>query len=159
RPACDRARAPARRRGRSRDGGEAARAGLRGRGGTGAGRGPRLDPKDALGTWRRFEDAIWADARGEHASAAQALSALVREQPGTVAMRQALAAALRAAGRPAGAARALAELETLAPSDALAWHERSIALDGAGESAEAIGSERRAIALDPALPEPHNHLG
>jgi len=121
--------------------------------------GPRVDPKDALVSWRRFEDAIWADARGEHERAAAALGELVRGEPGNAAFRQALAAALRAAGRPAEAAAALGPLETIAPSDPMAWHERSIALDAAGDIEEAMRSERRAIALDPSLPEPHNHLG
>jgi choline-sulfatase len=126
---------------------------------TAAPAGPRLDPKDALATWLLFEDAIWADARGEHAAAAQALAELVRREPASVALRQALAAALRGAGRPGEAARALASLETLAPSDPIAWHERSIALDAAGSVEDAVRSERRSIALDPSRPEPHNHLG
>jgi choline-sulfatase len=121
--------------------------------------GPRLDPKDALESWRLFEDAIWADARGDHAAAAGALRPLVRRQPDNPAFRQALAAALRAGGRPAEAAEAMSSLETIAPSDPVAWHERAIALDAAGQAAEATRSERRAIALDPSLPEPHNHLG
>ena len=121
--------------------------------------GPRMDPKDAIGLWRRFEDAIWKDARGEHAAAAAALSDLVRGQPDNAAFRQALAAALRAAGRPAEAAEALRSLEAIAPGDPIAWHERAIALDAAGRTEDAIRAERRAIALDPSLPEPHNHLG
>jgi arylsulfatase A-like enzyme/Flp pilus assembly protein TadD len=121
--------------------------------------GPRLDPKDALPSWRLFEEAIWADARGDHAAAVEGLRPLVRREPGNPAFRQALAAALRAAGRPAEAAAALGALDTIAPSDPVAWHERSIALDAAGQMEEAMRSERRAIALDPALPEPHNHLG
>ena len=121
--------------------------------------GPRLDPKDALETWRLFEDAIWADARGEHAAATEALRPLVRRQPDNPALRQALASALRAGGRPAEAAQVMGSLETIAPSDPVAWHERSIALDAAGQLEEAMRSERRAIALDPSLPEPHNHLG
>ena len=121
--------------------------------------GPRLDPKDALATWRLFEDAIWADARGEHAAAAEALRPLVRREPDNPALRQALAAALRGAGRPAEAAQVMGSLETIAPSDPMAWHERAIALDAAGQLEEAMRSERRAIALDPSLPEPHNHLG
>ena len=121
--------------------------------------GPRLDPKDALGSWRLFEEAIWSDARGEHASAAQALRGLVRREPGNPAFRQALATALRAQGRAPEAAEALGPLETIAPSDPVAWHERAIALDAAGSAEEATRSERRAIALDLSLPEPHNHLG
>jgi Flp pilus assembly protein TadD len=121
--------------------------------------GPRLDPKDALESWRLYEDAIWADARGEHAAAAKALHSLVQREPANPAFRQALAAALRAADRPAEAAEALRTLETIAPSDPVAWHERAIALDAAGQLEEAMRSERRAIALDPSLPEPHNHLG
>jgi arylsulfatase A-like enzyme/Flp pilus assembly protein TadD len=121
--------------------------------------GPRMDPKDALASWRLYEEAIWADARGEHAAAAAALRELVRREPGSPAFRQSLAAALRAAGRAREAAEALAPLETIAPSDPVAWHERAIALDVAGNVDEAIRSERRAIALDPSLPEPHNHLG
>ena len=120
---------------------------------------PRTDPKDALPSWRRFEDAIWADARGEHASAAQALRELVRREPASAAFRQALAAALRADGRSAEAAAAFGSLESIAPSDPIAWHERAIALDAAGSGEEAMRSERRAIALDATLPEPHNHLG
>lgn len=122
-------------------------------------RGPRRDPKDALGSWRLFEDALWADARGEHAHAAAALRDLVRREPGNPAFVQALAAALRASGQAAEAARALGGLETIAPSDPVAWHERALALDAAGDLEEAMRSERRAIALDPSLPEPHNHLG
>ncbi len=121
--------------------------------------GPRLDPKDALGSWRLFEEAIWSDARGDHAAAAQALRGLLRREPGNPAFRQALATALRAEGRAAEAAQALGPLETIAPSDPVAWHERAIALDAAGSAEEAMRSERRAIALDPSLPEPHNHLG
>ena len=121
--------------------------------------GPRRDPKDALESWRLFEDAIWADARGEHAAAAKALHSLVEREPANPAFRQALAAAFRSEGRPAEAAEALRTLETIAPSDPVAWHERAIALDAAGQLDEAMRSERRAIALDPSLPEPHNHLG
>ena len=121
--------------------------------------GPRLDPKDALPSWRLFEEAIWADARGDHAAAVDGLRPLVRREPGNPAFRQALAAALRGAGRPAEAAEAMGALDTIAPSDPVAWHERAIALDAAGQMDEAMRSERRAIALDSALPEPHNHLG
>jgi choline-sulfatase len=121
--------------------------------------GPRLDPKDALPAWRLFEEAVWADARGEHARAAQALRDLVRREPGNPAFVQALAAALRASGQAAQAAEALGGLEAIAPSDPVAWHERALALDAAGDLEEAMRSERRAIALDPSLPEPHNHLG
>jgi choline-sulfatase len=121
--------------------------------------GPRRDPKDALGEWRLFEDAVWADARGDHAGAAETLRALLRGEPGNAAFVQALAAALRGAGRAAEGAEVLRGLETLAPSDPLAWHERAIALDAAGDLEESARSERRAIALDPTLPEPHNHLG
>ena len=120
---------------------------------------PRIDPKDALPAWRLFEDAIWTDARGAHEAAAQALSKLVQGEPANLAFRQALAAALRSGGKPVEAARVLGGLETLAPSDPLAWHERAIALDAAGQAAEAIRAERRALVLDAALPEAHNHLG
>jgi choline-sulfatase len=121
--------------------------------------GPRRDPKDALSAWTLFEDAVWADARGEHERAAETLRGLVRHEPGNPAFVQAFAAALRGAGRAAEGAEVLRGLETLAPSDPLAWHERAIALDAAGDVEEAMRSERRAIALDPSLPEPHNHLG
>jgi choline-sulfatase len=121
--------------------------------------GPRRDPKDALGSWSLFEDAVWADARGEHAKAADILRGLVGHEPGNPAFLQALAAALRGSGRAAEAAQVLRGLEAIAPSDPLAWHERAIALDAAGDLEEAMRSEQRAIALDPSLPEPHNHLG
>jgi protein O-GlcNAc transferase len=57
------------------------------------------------------------------------------------------------------AADVLGRLEMIAPSDPVAWHERAIALDAAGDLEEAMRSERRAIAIDDTLPEPHNHLG
>src|SRR4029450_10299176 len=93
------------------------------------------------------------------AAAAKALHSLVEREPANPAFRQALAAALRSDGRPAEAAETLRTLETIAPSDPVAWHERAIALDAAGQLEEAMRSERRAVALDPTLPEPHNHLG
>jgi hypothetical protein len=52
-----------------------------------------------------------------------------------------------------------APLRNIVERLSVAWHERAIALDAAGQAGEAMRSERRAIALAPSLPEPLYHLG
>ena len=113
------------------------------------------DPKDALPLWQRLEEANWAAARGDDASAVPVLRALVAEEPANVAFRRALSASLRRLGR----AREAADLLGGAVHDATAWHERALALADAGQIDEAIRSDDRARALNPLLPEVHNHLG
>jgi choline-sulfatase len=117
------------------------------------------DPKDVIALWRRFEEATWADTRGEHAEAARLLRGLVAERPANIAFRRALAAALRGAGRAREAAAVLADLPAGTGADALAWHERALALSAAGQPAEALQAEERALAVNPLLPEAHNHRG
>jgi arylsulfatase A-like enzyme/Flp pilus assembly protein TadD len=124
-----------------------------------AARGPLEDPKDALGLWRTFEEATWAEGRGEEARALGDLQQLVEREPGNVVFRRSLAAALRRAGRPREAVATLADVGRLAPDDAVAWHEKALALAAAGRLDEAAKAEARAVALNPLLPEPHNHLG
>ncbi len=114
-----------------------------------------MDPKDALPLWQRLEEANWAAARGDDAGAVPVLRALVAEQPANVAFRRALSASLRRLGR----AREAAELLGSTDGDATAWHERALAQTEAGEIDEAIRSEDRARALNPLLPEVHNHIG
>jgi arylsulfatase A-like enzyme/Flp pilus assembly protein TadD len=116
------------------------------------------DPKDALPLWRRFEDATWAQARGDHDRAAGLLRALVAERPANAAFRRALASALREAGRGREAAAALAPAH-LAPGDAAGWHERALALSAAGQARAALEAEDRALAADPRLAEAHTHRG
>ena len=123
----------------------------------GTGESPQLslkDPKDALPLWQSFEEALWAESRGERDAAIGALRALVAKEPGNQTFRRSLAAALRRAGR---AREALDALD--APRDALAWHERATVLAEAGNNDEAARAEREAIRLAPSLPEPHSHLG
>lgn len=114
------------------------------------------DPKHALAAFRAFEEASWAAARGEHAAAAAALRELVASEPANPVFRRSLAASLRRLGRGAEAVAALSRLDT---DDPVAWHERAVALAREGRVEEAIESEGRAIALNPQLPEPFNHLG
>jgi arylsulfatase A-like enzyme/Flp pilus assembly protein TadD len=128
-------------------------------GGSGAAATGGEDPKDAIALWRRFEEASWADTRGEHARAARLLRDLVAERPHNAAFRRALAAALRGAGRAGEAAAVLADLPSGAAGDPLAWHERALALSAAGRRDEALRAEERALALNPLLPEGHNHRG
>jgi choline-sulfatase len=119
--------------------------------------GPAEDPKDALALWQRFEEATWASARGQHAEATAALRRLLAERPGNLAFRRSLAASLRAAGR---AGEAAAVLERADPgADALAWHELALALSAAGRVDDALAAEERALAVNPRLPEAHNHRG
>jgi Flp pilus assembly protein TadD len=117
------------------------------------------DPKDRIERWQTFEEATWAEGRGDLSSAVAGFRQLVADEPGNATFRRSLAAALRKSGNARAAADALAALETLAPDDPLAWHEAAVSLAEAGKLDEAIRSERRAIALGPGLPELHNHLG
>ncbi len=116
----------------------------------------RPDPKDRLELYRVFEDAIWADARGEGDGPLASLRQLVVREPDNPVFRRALAAALRRRGRSGEAVAALGRSD---PRDAVTWHERALAQAGAGRLADAAESDRRAIALDPLLPDPRNHLG
>ena len=117
------------------------------------------DPKDAIGDYRAFEEATWAEVRGEGNAAVRGLRALVAREPGNPVFRRTLAAALRRAGRGREAVELLARLEESAPGDPVAWHERAVALAAAGRLDEARASEAKAVALNPLLPEPYNHLG
>jgi len=119
----------------------------------------RKDPKDALPLWQQFEQATWAEIRGEREKALQGFRALVAHDPDNVTLRRALALALRRAGRAGEAVQALADLEKTAPGDAAAWHDLAAALSETGDSDGAIRAEQRATALNPMLPEPFNHLG
>jgi Flp pilus assembly protein TadD len=117
------------------------------------------DPKDRIGLWHRFEEATWADARGDRVTALDSFRALVAAEPRNATFRRTFAAALRRAGRGREATAVLADLETLAPDDPLAWHEAAVSAAEAGRLEEALRAERRALVLGPDLPELHNHLG
>ena len=118
-----------------------------------------LDPKDALPTFREFEQATWAEARGDLASATAGYRRLVDREPGNPVFRRSLAGALRRAGRKDEAARvAAAPVKGALATDAVLAHEQALALAAAGRIDEAIRAEAHAIALNPQLPEPHNHL-
>jgi len=116
------------------------------------------DPKERIEAYRAFEDATWADARGDTEKALEGLRRVAASDPGNPVFRRALAASLRQAGSYAEAVRALATLgEDVV--DPVLWHERGLAMATAGRVDQAEASERRAIELNPVLPEPHNHLG
>ncbi len=123
-------------------------------GGTALGSGK--DPKDALPLWTAFEDSLWADARGDRAATIRGLQALLAQEPENGVFRRSLSTALRKSGR---SAEALMVLGPDADRDPVAAHERAVALAELGRVAEAIVAERKAIALNPLLPEPQNHLG
>jgi choline-sulfatase len=115
------------------------------------------DPKDRIAVWHRFEQATWAGARGDDAPAVAGFRAVLAEEPQNPTFRRSLAAALRRSGHAAEAASLLARGE--GGNDALAWHEQSVAAEEAGRLDDALRAEDRAIALDPGLPELHNHRG
>jgi choline-sulfatase len=117
------------------------------------------DPKDALVSFREFEQAAGAEARGDLAAATSAYRRLVDREPGNPVFRRSLAASLRRAGRKEEAVRVAAASAKGAPgADAVLAHEQALALAAAGRVDEAIRAEAQAIALNPQLPEPHNHL-
>ena len=118
----------------------------------------RPDPKDRLELYRAFEEAIWAEARGDRTLAIDSLRRLVSVEPENGFFRLSLAAALGREGRQKEAVAALGR-PGVAPRDADAWHERALALAAAGDAKAAEVSERTALALDPTLVEPHKHLG
>jgi arylsulfatase A-like enzyme len=117
------------------------------------------DPKDRLSDYRSFEEAAWAAARGEHDVAIARLDPLVVREPGNPVYVRSLAASLRRVGRRSEAAALLSRLVEGGSTDAVAWHERAIALKQSGRIDGAIASEERAIQLNPLLPEPLSHLG
>lgn len=115
---------------------------------------PLVDPKDALGSFREFEEATWAEGRGDLAAATAGFRRLVGREPANPVFRRGLASALRRAGREDEAAR----VASGPGEDAVLVHERALAQAQAGRIDDAIRSEARAIALNPLLPEPHVHL-
>jgi choline-sulfatase len=118
-----------------------------------------VDPKDALPSFREFEQAVWAEARGELADAAAGYRRLLDHEPGNPVFRRSLAAVLRRTGRKDEAARvASAGTKGASGTDAALAHEQALALAAAGRIDEAIRAEAHAIAQNPQLPEPHNHL-
>jgi arylsulfatase A-like enzyme/Flp pilus assembly protein TadD len=125
----------------------------------GGARGSGKDPKDALPLFVEFERANALEARGEREPSLRAFRSLLAREPENGVFRRSLAGALRRRGAHAEAAAALGDLEKAGSSDATAWHERALALAGAGRIEQAIDAERRATALDPRAPEPFNHLG
>lgn len=117
---------------------------------------PATDPKDGLHAWRRVEDAVASEARGEMAEAIRSLQAAVAERPDNAALARLLAGALRRSGRALDAADALSTHDV---PDPLFWHERALALAAADRVDAALEAEDRALALGPSLPELHNHRG
>lgn len=114
-----------------------------------------VDPKDALPSFREFEEATWAEGRGDLAAAIAGYRRLLAREPDNPVFRRSLAGALRRAGRKDEATR----VASGPGRDAVLLHEQALALAEAGRTEEAIRSEAHAIALNPTLPEPHNHLG
>jgi arylsulfatase A-like enzyme/Flp pilus assembly protein TadD len=116
------------------------------------------DPKERIASYRAFEEATWAEARGDIDRGVAGLRGVVAADPANAVFRRALAAALRRAGKSREAAATLAALGE-DDGDPVSWHERALALAAGGRHDEAERSERKAIELNPLLPEPHNHLG
>jgi arylsulfatase A-like enzyme len=52
--------------------------------------GPLKDPKDMIELWQRFEETIWAEARGDREAAIDGLRELVARAPDNVAFRRSL---------------------------------------------------------------------
>jgi arylsulfatase A-like enzyme/tetratricopeptide (TPR) repeat protein len=80
-----------------------------------AGRNDLPDPRDRIGALARLKEASRLSSSGKSGQAVEVLSALVRESPGMLDAREALARVLRAAGRPADAFDALLEADRLMP--------------------------------------------
>ncbi len=115
-------------------------------------------PEGPTRVYRAYEEAVWAETRGDVDAAVAGLERLVKQEPQNGLFRRSLASALRRKGRLLEAVDALG-LPGRGREDAVAWHERAIALAQAGRAKEAEESEREALSLNPLLPEPHNHMG
>jgi Flp pilus assembly protein TadD len=118
-----------------------------------------VDPQDGLALWQRVEKAVAAEARGEAAGAIAELQAAVAAAPGNAALRRLLAGALRRSRDARAAAQVLSDADALQSRDAVAWHERALSLAELGRTDDARRAEEHALALNPTLPEPRNHLG
>ncbi len=121
-------------------------------------RGGGADPKERIESYRTFEEATWAEARGDVVRGLVGLRRVVAADPDNPVFRRALAASLRRAGKSGEAAATLAALGE-DDEDPVSWHERGLSQAEAGRPGDAEHSERKAIELNPLLPEPHNHLG
>jgi arylsulfatase A-like enzyme/Flp pilus assembly protein TadD len=119
---------------------------------------PAMDPKDAAPLLRGFEQAMDAEARGDFHASARLLGELVRKDPANITFHRSLAAALRRARRMDEALRVLIAAEKLDLKSASLAHDRALVLDELGKRVQAIESEKRAIGLDPAFVEAHDHL-
>lgn len=119
---------------------------------------PAMDPKDAAALLRGFEQAMDAEARGDLDASARLLAELIRKDAANVTFHRSLAAALRRAGRSGEALRILTIAEKLDPQSAALAHDQALVLDELGKNVQAIESENRAIALDPAFVEAYDHL-
>lgn len=120
--------------------------------------GAAIDPKDAAPLLRGFEQAMEAETRGDFNTSARRLAELIRKDAANVTFHRSLAAALRRARRGYEALRILDIAEKLDPKSAPLAHDRALVLDELGKGVQAIESERRAIELDPAFVEAHDHL-
>jgi arylsulfatase A-like enzyme/Tfp pilus assembly protein PilF len=118
----------------------------------------RPAPRDRVTSYRAFEEAVWADARGDRDAAVAGLRRLVDEDPQNLVFRRTLASALRRGGRTLEAVE-VAGIPGRTRDDAVAWHERAQALAAAGRRAQAEASAKTALQLNPLLPELHNHMG
>lgn len=117
------------------------------------------DPKDGLVLWQRVEAAVAAEARGDLATARGELQVALAAAPDNLALRRLLAGVLRRDHDERGAAELLSDTAAAAGRDAVAWHERALSLAALGQLDQARRAEERALALNPSLPEPRNHLG
>jgi arylsulfatase A-like enzyme/tetratricopeptide (TPR) repeat protein len=81
-----------------------------------SGRNDLPDPKDRIGALARLKEASRLSSAGKPGRAVDVLNALIRESPGMLDAREALARVLRAAGRPSDAFEALLEADRLMPA-------------------------------------------
>jgi predicted CXXCH cytochrome family protein len=72
---------------------------------------------------------------------------------------QKLGTALRRSGQYPEAAEVLERAASIAPGDALTWHELGLTYRELGRSTDAVTAIGKALERDPDLPEAHNNLG
>ncbi|HEV8629226.1 MAG TPA: sulfatase-like hydrolase/transferase [Thermoanaerobaculia bacterium] len=116
------------------------------------------DPKDAVGWFRAFEEAHWAQQEGRLADAGALLAPLLAADPGNAVFRSAYGRVLRDQGRVGEALPLYRQAVALTPGDPQAWYELATALEQAGKRDEARSAFEEALHRDPGRPEAHNAL-
>jgi len=117
------------------------------------------NPAAEIVAWGRFEQALSALARGDHAVALPIARDLAASFPAGPVFQSTYARALLDAGQAAAAVTVLRSAVERRPDDPSLFHDLSVAARATGDAAEALRAEQAALALDGSNPQALNGVG